>query len=186
MRRGRRRDRARPGLRRVRRHRLRRRIRNPLSNGADPQPLRWPDVHRAEAIDSRFRRQAETQPYHGFASIGALSESCGTEGYGTKYRFRINGQLEGDKIPIDFVENARSLGAHAVRATTRAELEDALRAMADHKRTTVVVIETDRDQRVPGYESWWDVPIAEVSEVDAVQQARKEWEAASKKERYYL
>ncbi len=122
----------------------------------------------------------------GFASIGGLSEACGTAGYGTEYRFRQNGDLSGAKIPVDFVENARSLGAHAVRATTRAELEDAIRAMAGHDRTSVVVIETDREQRVSGHESWWDVPIAEVSEIEAVQAARRDWEAESKKERYYL
>ncbi len=122
----------------------------------------------------------------GFASIGALSESCGSAGYGTEYRFRQNGSLSGEKIPVDFVENARSLGAHAVRATTRAELEDAVRAMTGHDRTSVVVVAVDRDQRVGGYESWWDVPIAEVSEVEAVRAARKDWESAVKRERYYL
>ncbi len=122
----------------------------------------------------------------GFASIGALSESCGSAGYGTEYRFRRNGSLSGEKIPVDFVENARSLGAHAVRATTRAELEDAVRAMPGRDRTSVAVVAVDRDQRVGGYESWWDVPIAEVSAVEAVQSARKEWESAVKRERYYL
>ena len=122
----------------------------------------------------------------GFASIGALSEACGSDGFGTEYRFRRNGSLSGERIPVDFVENARSLGAHAVRAVTRAELEEAVRAMPGRDRTSVVVVETDRDQRVGGYESWWDVPIAEVSEVEAVRAARKEWEAAGKRERYYL
>ena len=122
----------------------------------------------------------------GFASIGALSEACGSAGYGTEYRFRRNGSLSGAKIPVDFVENARSLGAHAVRATTRAELEDAVRAMPGHDRTSVVVVAVDRDQRVGGYESWWDVPIAEVSAVEAVRAARKDWESAVKRERYYL
>ena len=122
----------------------------------------------------------------GFASIGALSEACGSAGYGTEYRFRRNGSLSGAKIPVDFVENARSLGAHAVRATTRAEIEDAVRAMPGHDRTSVVVVAVDRDQRVGGYESWWDVPIAEVSAVEAVRAARKDWESAVKRERYYL
>ncbi len=122
----------------------------------------------------------------GFASIGALSESCGSAGYGTEYRFRRNGRLNGEKIPVDFVENAHSLGAHAVRAATRAELEDAVRAMRGHDRTSVVVVKVDRDQQIEGCESWWDVPIAEVSEVEAVRAARKDWESAVKRERYYL
>ncbi len=73
-----------------------------------------------------------------------------------------------------------------MQATTRAELEDALHGMADHSRTTVVVIETDRKQHVPRGESWWDVRLVEVSELDAVRQTRKDWAVALKKERYYL
>lgn len=122
----------------------------------------------------------------GFASIGSLSEACGSEGFGTEYRLRQNGSLSGAAVPVDFVENARSLGAHAVRAANRAELEEAVRAMPGHDRTSVVVVETDRNQRVGGYESWWDAPIAEVSEVEAVRAARSDWEAAVKRERYYL
>ena len=39
---------------------------------------------------------------------------------------------------------------------------------------------------VPGYNSWWDVPIAEVSERDSVKAAREEWEEMRAKERYFL
>ena len=44
------------------------------------------------------------------------------------------------------------------------------RAPAD--RTTVIYVAVDPLQGVPGYESWWDVPVAEVSEQPAVQAAR--------------
>ena len=123
---------------------------------------------------------------HGFSSIGGLSEACGSEGFGTEYRCRSNGQLGGRFVGVDFVQNARSLGAEACRATTRRELEDALGAMRGHSRTSVVVVETDRDERVPSYESWWDVPIAEVSEVAAVRAARDAWRKGRRKERDYL
>ena len=123
---------------------------------------------------------------HGFSSIGGLSEACGSAGYGTELRYRQNGDLSGDVLPIDFVANAASLGAHAVRATTHDELVDAVGAMPSHEGTNVVVVETDINSRVPGYESWWDVPIAEVSEVEAVQAARKEYEEGKKKERYFI
>jgi hypothetical protein len=43
--------------------------------------------------------------------------------------------------------------------------------MRSHPRTSVVVVEVDLNQRVPGYESWWDVPIAEVSEMESVKAA---------------
>jgi hypothetical protein len=50
----------------------------------------------------------------------------------------------------------------------------------------VIVVETAIGARVPGYESWWDVPVAEVSEIDAVKAARTEYEKARIKERYFF
>jgi 3D-(3,5/4)-trihydroxycyclohexane-1,2-dione acylhydrolase (decyclizing) len=47
----------------------------------------------------------------------------------------------------------------------------------------VVVVEVDKEMRVPGYEAWWDVPVAEVSESAAVRQARAAYDAAVGKER---
>jgi len=123
---------------------------------------------------------------HGFSSIGGLSRSCGSGGFGTEYRYRRNGELVGETLPIDFVANAASLGAVAVRAKTREELAEAVTAMRSHPRTSVVVIEVDIDQRVPGYESWWDVPIAEVSQMESVRAAHAAYLACKQKERYFL
>jgi len=123
---------------------------------------------------------------HGFSSIGGLSQSCGNEGMGTEYRYRRGGEYKGDILPVDFEANAASLGAWTVRARTGEELTAALQRSRQQQRTSVVVVETAYDQRVPGYESWWDVPIAEVSEREAVKDARKNYEAARKKERYFF
>jgi 3D-(3,5/4)-trihydroxycyclohexane-1,2-dione acylhydrolase (decyclizing) len=124
---------------------------------------------------------------HGFASIGALSRSCGNEGMGTEYRYRRNGKGDnGDYFPVDLVANASSLGAWAVRAQTGDELRTALLSARKQTRASVVVIETSYAENVPGYESWWDVPIAEVSESDAVKAARQRYEHARKRERYFL
>ena len=122
---------------------------------------------------------------HGFSSIGGLSRACGNRGMGTEYRYRRNGRLEGDRVPVDFVANAQSLGAHAVRAKTRDELRTALLEARRRSDTSVIVIETAYDQRVPGYESWWDVPIAEVSEVEAVRAAREKYVKAREKQRIF-
>jgi 3D-(3,5/4)-trihydroxycyclohexane-1,2-dione acylhydrolase (decyclizing) len=122
---------------------------------------------------------------HGFSSIGGLSRSCGNQGMGTEYRYRRNGKLEGDPIAVDFVANAKSLGAEAVRAHSRDDLRKALLEAKKRSKTTVVVIETSYSQRVPGYESWWDVPIAEVSEIKSVQDARAKYVEARKKERAF-
>ena len=124
---------------------------------------------------------------HGFASIGGLSESTGSQGFGTKFHYCLeNGRLDGPNLPIDYAANARSLGAHAIRAANLAEFKNALQEARRQTRTTVVVIETDREVRVPGYESWWDVAVAGVSEPDSVRQARILYEENQKKERYFL
>jgi 3D-(3,5/4)-trihydroxycyclohexane-1,2-dione acylhydrolase (decyclizing) len=123
---------------------------------------------------------------HGFSSIGGLSVSCGNEGMGTEYRYRRNGKYEGDIVPVAFEANAASLGAWAIRVRTGEELKAALVAARKQSRTSVVVVETGFDERVPGYESWWDVPIAEVSERETVSAARAKYEEARKKERYFF
>jgi 3D-(3,5/4)-trihydroxycyclohexane-1,2-dione acylhydrolase (decyclizing) len=121
---------------------------------------------------------------HGFSSIGGLSRACGSEGFGTRYQYRDQGK-SGAVIPIDFVANAASLGAHAVRARTHEELAEAVAGLKKQSRTSVVVVETDYFDSVPGYESWWDVPIAEVSESESVQEARRAHVEARKRERYF-
>jgi 3D-(3,5/4)-trihydroxycyclohexane-1,2-dione acylhydrolase (decyclizing) len=50
----------------------------------------------------------------------------------------------------------------------------------------VIVIPVDREQRVAGYESWWDVPVAEVSPLARVQSARAQYEKAKRQKRDYL
>ena len=125
---------------------------------------------------------------HGFASIGGLSQSLGSGGFGTRYRYRDeqSGQLDGDVLPVDLAANARSLGAHVIEAPDLPALTAALEEAKSQSKTTVVVVETDREQRVPGYESWWDVPVADVSTLESVEEAREGYEAARRWERYYL
>jgi len=125
---------------------------------------------------------------NGFSSIGGLSESVGSAGFGTRYRYRNSGtgQLDGEKLPVDFAAHARSLGATVFEAADLPALVEALEQAKVQERTTVVVVETDREARVPGYESWWDVPVAEVSEMEAVQKASEQYRSAVDKERNYL
>jgi 3D-(3,5/4)-trihydroxycyclohexane-1,2-dione acylhydrolase (decyclizing) len=122
---------------------------------------------------------------HGFSSIGGLSRACGNEGMGTNYRYRREEKYDGELLPVDFQANATSLGAWAVRARTSQEFRQALCDAKKQTRTSVVVMETSYDDRVPGYESWWDVPIAEVSERETVKAARTEYEKARSRERLF-
>jgi 3D-(3,5/4)-trihydroxycyclohexane-1,2-dione acylhydrolase (decyclizing) len=125
---------------------------------------------------------------HGFASIGGLSESIGSAGFGTRYqeRSKATGQLDGKNLLVDYVANARSLGARATKANNLAELKKALAEAKASVVTTVIVVETDREVRVPGYDSWWEVAVAEVSESESVRAARSKYEEARRKERYFL
>ncbi|MCA1629081.1 MAG: 3D-(3,5/4)-trihydroxycyclohexane-1,2-dione acylhydrolase (decyclizing) [Acidobacteria bacterium] len=125
---------------------------------------------------------------HGFASIGGLSQSLGSGGFGTEYRARSRetGQLDGARLKVDFAANAASLGAHVINAATGDDLRRALEEARAQERTTVIVVEVDREARVPGYESWWDVPVAEVSEIESVKCAREDYDEAVKRERHFL
>jgi len=124
----------------------------------------------------------------GFASIGSLSRSLGQGGFGTSYRARDekSGQLDGEPLKVDFVANARSLGAHTIKAATLDELKSALTEAKAAGRTTVIVVETDATASVPGYDSWWDVAVAEVSEMESVREARARYEEARKRERHFV
>src|SRR5713226_8438394 len=129
----------------------------------------------------------------GFASIGALSRSKGTAGFGTRYRYRTDGSLGDDSnhrddqaLPVDLGLNAQSLGAHSIRAHNVEELRDALVAAKAIESTVVIHVLTDRYQGVPDYESWWEVPVAEVSNMPEVNRARREHEREAKRRRWYL
>jgi len=124
---------------------------------------------------------------HGFSSIGGLSESVGCAGFGTEYRVRgQSGQLDGAPVPVDFAANAASLGAQVIHARSRDALVPAIREALANTHTTVVVIPVDRNARVGGYESWWDVPVAETSSLDGVRKARAAYDQAVKKQRRFF
>jgi 3D-(3,5/4)-trihydroxycyclohexane-1,2-dione acylhydrolase (decyclizing) len=123
----------------------------------------------------------------GFASIGGLSASVGCGEFATRYRRRgPSGELDGEPVCVDFAANAASMGARAVRATTTSEVRAALEEARGRAGVNVIVIPVDREQRVGGYGSWWDVPIAETSPLADVQRARAAYETARRRERPYL
>jgi 3D-(3,5/4)-trihydroxycyclohexane-1,2-dione acylhydrolase (decyclizing) len=123
----------------------------------------------------------------GFASIGGLSRSLGTEGFATSYRHRTSsGQLDGEPVRVDFAANAISLGAIGLKARDLEEFRFALEQARKNDRVTVIVIETDPAVGVPGYESWWNVAVAEVSEMETVRQARERYVLARANMRWHL
>jgi 3D-(3,5/4)-trihydroxycyclohexane-1,2-dione acylhydrolase (decyclizing) len=130
---------------------------------------------------------------HGFASIGGLSRSLGTDGFGTQFRESHPGLrgLDSDRdpvpyLPVDLAANAESLGAHVIRARGISEFRNALAAAKKVRGTVVIHVEVDRYASVPSYESWWEVPVAATSESVGVREARKSYEKAKQKQRRYL
>src|SRR4051812_45067944 len=125
---------------------------------------------------------------HGFSSIGSLSESLGSQRFGTWYRFRNadTGLLDGDKLPVDLAANAESLGADVIRVKTIDEFRTALDAARAATRTTAIHIETDPLAPLPSSESWWDVPVSEVAQLDRPRQARKTYEGHKAEQRPLL
>jgi len=126
---------------------------------------------------------------HGFASIGELSESLGSQRFGTRYRYRDagSGRLDGPVLPVDLAANAESLGVRVLRADGIADLRAKLAEAKAHTGGPVLVqVETDPLVPAPGSESWWDVPVAEVSAVDSTRQARKAYEQSKASQRPYL
>ncbi len=129
----------------------------------------------------------------GFASIGGLSRSKGMAGFGTRYRYRSDGSLgddsgrrEGKPLPVDLALNAQGLGAHVIRARNIEERRDALVEAKAIDQTVVIHVPADRYEGVPSYDSWWEVPVAEVSESGEVQKARRDHERDRARRRWYL
>jgi 3D-(3,5/4)-trihydroxycyclohexane-1,2-dione acylhydrolase (decyclizing) len=125
---------------------------------------------------------------HGFASIGELSESLGSQRFGTWYRYRnpASGRLDGDVLPTDLAANAESLGVRVTRARTIDEFRNALRQAKGEKVPVLVQVETDPLVPAPNSESWWDVPVAEVSNLDSTRKARRSYEVSKARQRNFV
>lgn len=123
----------------------------------------------------------------GYSSIGSLSASLGSEGFGTYYRYRneATDQLDGGLLPVDYAANAASMGAHVIKASNVGELKTALKEAKTIDRTTVIYIEVDRKKGVPGF-AWWDVAVAEVSEKEEVKKSFETYQNNKKTQKYYL
>ncbi|QMW67734.1 3D-(3,5/4)-trihydroxycyclohexane-1,2-dione acylhydrolase (decyclizing) [Mumia sp. ZJ1417] len=123
---------------------------------------------------------------HGYASIGALSDSLGSHRFGTRYRYRTPSGLDGGRLPVDLAANAASLGADVISAKSLDDLRAALRSAKASTRTTVIHVETDPLVPAPDSPAWWDVPVAEVSTLDATREARATYDAHKQNQRHHL
>jgi 3D-(3,5/4)-trihydroxycyclohexane-1,2-dione acylhydrolase (decyclizing) len=139
------------------------------------------------AIQERVKMTIILLNNDGYSSIGGLSTSLGSEGFGTYYRYRNEEtkQLDGGLLPIDYAANAASMGAYVIKTKNVTELKEALKEAKTINTTTVIYIDVDRKKGVPGF-TWWDVAISEVSEKEAVKDALKTYLINKKTQKYYL
>jgi 3D-(3,5/4)-trihydroxycyclohexane-1,2-dione acylhydrolase (decyclizing) len=143
------------------------------------------------AVQERVKIIVVIVQNHGFHSIGSLSESLGSQRYGTSYRYRdaATGRLEGAHLPVDLAANARSLGAHVIEVHSADELREAVlaaKAAPADGGPVVIHVETDPLVHAPDSESWWDVAVAEVSDLDSTNEARAEYERHKERQRSFL
>ena len=140
------------------------------------------------AVSEQIKLNVVLVQNQGFGSIGSLSESLGSQRFGTRYRYRdpSSGLLDGDVLPVDLAANAASLGADVIRTATVKEFTAALEQARASDRTTVIYIETDPLAPVPSSESWWDVPVSQTSALTSTQQAQAAYQAAKARQRIYL
>jgi 3D-(3,5/4)-trihydroxycyclohexane-1,2-dione acylhydrolase (decyclizing) len=125
---------------------------------------------------------------HGYASIGSLSESLGSQRFGTRYRYRNpeTGRLDGEKLPVDLAANAGSLGVEVIKTTTAGEFAEAIKAAKAADHSVVIYVETDPLIGAPDSESWWDVPVSATSTLESTQQARKTYDEHKATQKLFL
>lgn len=119
---------------------------------------------------------------HGYASIGHLSETVGSERFGTLYR-EYDGEarnFQGEKIlPVDLAMNARSYGVDVIEIEPGASAIDDLKAAVAQakasEKSTFIHINSDPLIYAPDGAGWWDVPVPEVSTLGSTQRAREEY-----------
>ncbi len=125
---------------------------------------------------------------HGYQCIKDLAWNCGVPQFGNELRFRDgkSGRLTGGYIPVDFKKHGESMGALGIYARTEDDIRAAVEAARAHDGVTVIHVAVSPDKRAPGYDSWWDVPVAAVSGSDTVNAARERYEVAVSRQRAEL
>ena len=126
---------------------------------------------------------------HGFASIGALSESHGSQRFGTRYRKGGAGAshtADGELLGVDIAANARSWGIDVIEVHGIDEFKDAYRRAVASDRPTMIHIETDLYGPNPPASSWWDVPVSQVSRIESTQAAYQDYLRDRAPQRHYL
>ncbi|SJM56527.1 3D-(3,5/4)-trihydroxycyclohexane-1,2-dione acylhydrolase (decyclizing) [Gulosibacter sp. 10] len=125
---------------------------------------------------------------YGYGSIAALSETVGSQAFGCRFNERgeDGSTHDGARLEVDFAKNAESYGAKVWTADTADGFQQALEEAKAFDGTSVVYVEVDSQARFGGSGAWWDVAVAEVSELESSIGARAEYDEHRKEQRLYL
>lgn len=123
-----------------------------------------------------------------YMSIRGLQIECGSPSFNNELRHRNpkTGRTDGETVNVDFVKHAQGLGAQALRVQTLDALRSALANAEQLGGVQVIVVPVNLRERVPGYESWWDVPIAQASQQASVKQTRDSYQEKVKRQVRYF
>ncbi|GAB1768521.1 3D-(3,5/4)-trihydroxycyclohexane-1,2-dione acylhydrolase (decyclizing) [Priestia aryabhattai] len=112
----------------------------------------------------------------GFGCINNLQMSNGMGSFGTEFRYRNDetGKLNGNVMKIDFAASAAGYGVKTYRVSSLEELKTAMEDAQKQETSTLIDIKVLPKTMTNGYESWWHVGVAEVSENYHVQEAYKD------------
>lgn len=133
---------------------------------------------------------------HGYQVIHRLQMNRSGKEFGNEFRYRTTGgsvaaedapkaRLDGDYLKVDLRQIAEGLGALAIRASTAAEVREALASTRDTEGPVVIVVPTVPHVDLPGGDVWWDVAPAEVSGQEWVRTLRADYDQARSRQRWF-
>ena len=113
---------------------------------------------------------------HGFQCIKNLQMGNGSQGFGNELRFRDpkSDLLNGEIVPIDFAKIADGLGVKSFKANNLIEFKQSLEQAKRETISTLIEIKVKPGTMSDGYDSWWRVGVAEVSNSSDVLKANQE------------
>jgi len=110
----------------------------------------------------------------GFGCINNLEMTHGMGSIATEFRYQKGNKPCGDLIPVDYAKIGEGYGLKSYTCRTSRELEDALKDAKKQKTACLFDLKVIPKTMTDGYESWWDVGMAEVSKKKSVRQAWEE------------
>lgn len=116
----------------------------------------------------------------GFGCINNLQMDHGSGSYFCEFRTEDNQILN-----VDYAKVAEGYGAKTYRANTVEELKAALEDAKTQDVSTLIEMKVLPKTMTDGYDSWWHVGVAEVSEQESVQRAYEAKETKLKSAKQY-